>query len=205
MDLFDNYSDQELLITNIQFLGLKQLAWDFTRGMRTVREYHYPNDTIAVRDVYAYTLTADNRGVDAMTRTLEWYDASGALRLTKDVTPDLNIKNKKTINREIRQGRIDYMIAAAEELAQLSLVMPEPFASDFERASNSIDIILKHYELEINHYISNGSEEFEKAVNEEDNPVMMEILSLMVRPPDALFPTGLTIKESIIHQLTGSY
>ncbi len=205
MDLFEEYSPNELLITNIQFLGLKQKAWQFSRGMRTVREYHYPNDTIAVKDVYEYILSPDNRSIESVTRRLEWYDSAGVKQLEKDISPDLNIKNKKSLNRDIRQGRMDYMVAAAEELATLSAMVPEPYKTDFLKASDSIGIILTQYELEIDHYVTNGTLEFEKAINEEDNPVMLEILSLNVRPPDELFPQGLTIKQTIIHQLTGVY
>lgn len=205
MDLFEEYSDQELLITNVKFLGLKQQAWDFTRGMRTERNYLYPNDTVAVKDLYEYVLSADLRSVESMTRKIQWFNAVGEMKLEKDVTSELNIKNRKELNRNVRQGRIDYLIAAAEELATLSPLMPEPFKTDFLKASNSIDIILKHYELEIEHYVGGNDLGFERAVLNEDNPVMLDIFALQVRPPDAEFPSGLTIKQSILHQLTGAY
>lgn len=205
MDLFEDFSPQELLIINIQFLGLKQKAWSFSRGMRLCREYHYPNDTVAVKDVYEYVESADGRSIESATRKLEWYDAAGVKQLEKDITPELNIKNKKTLNRAIRQGRLDYMVAAAEELMILSGTVPEPYSSDFLKASNSIDIILSHYELEIDHFVKNGSLEFENAVRNETNPIMSDILNLGVRPPDAEFPSGLTIKQTILHQLTGEY
>ena len=207
MDLFEEYSDSELKVINIQFLGLKQKAWEFSRGMRLYRDYMYPDDDtlLAVKDEYSYTMDADNRGFTGLTRTIRWYDRNGVEQLSKDVTPELNIKNIKTLNREVRQGRIDYMVAAAEELAILSQVVPEPFATDFLKASNNIDVLLKYYEIEINHYIQNNRMDFDLAINNEANAAMIEILGLMVRPPDALFPTGLTIKQSIMHQLTGSY
>lgn len=205
MDLFQEFSEDELKITDIQFLGLKQKAWDFTRGMRTSREYHYPNDSVAVEDIYGYTFSDDNRSIKDMTRVIRWYNAASELKLEVDVTPELNIKNLKELNRDIRQGRIDYMVGAAEELINLAPFLPEPYATDFVRASHSIGIILKQYELEITHYVASGSLEFENVVNNEDNPIMMELLGLLVRPPDAIFPTGLNIKQSILHQLTGSY
>ena len=206
-DLFEEFNVDELKITNIQFLGLKQKAWEFSRGMRLYRDYTYPDDDslIAVKDEYNYIMTPDNRGFTDLTRTIRWYDRAGVEQLSKDVTPELNIKNIKTLNREVRQGRIDYMVAAAEELAVLSAVVPEPFATDFLKASNNIDVLLKYYEIEIDHYIQNDRMDFELAINNESNAAMIEIHNLMVRPPDALFPTGLTIKQSILHQLTGTY
>ena len=204
-DLFLEYSHGELKTTDIAFLGLKKRAWDFTRGMRTERQYLYDDDSLAVSDTYTYTLSADQKSILGYSRILRWYDRSGAMRLEQDVTPELNIKNLKSINRDIRQGRIDYMIAAAEELATIAPTLPEPFQSDFIRASNSIDVILKQYEAEITHYVDLGTDEFENAIANESNAIMVELLGLMVRPPDVLFPTGLTIKQSILHQLTGAY
>ena len=141
MDLFEEYSEQELFVTNVKFLGLKQQAWDFTRGMRTERLYLYPNNTVAVKDVYSYVLSEDLRSVNEMTRKLQWFDADGVMQLEKDVTSELNIKNRKELNRNVRQGRIDYLVAAAEELSMIAPLVPEPFKSDFIKASNSINIM----------------------------------------------------------------
>ena len=204
-NMFEEFSKQELMITDIQFLGLKQQAWQFSRGMRLCREYLYPNDDVAVKDVYTYTMSADNRSILAVTRTLEWYDDQGVKQLDKDISPDLNIKNLKDLNRAIRQGRMDYMEAAAEELAILAPLMPEPYKTDFAKASDSIDIVMTHYEKEINHYIARGTQEFEDAVRNESNPIMLEIFDLKVRPPDAYFAQGLTVQQTILHQLTGEY
>jgi hypothetical protein len=205
MDLFDTYAPEELLVINVQFLGLKQKAWKFTRGMRTVREYHYPNDTIAIKDIYSYDLCCDDREVENVTRKLQWFDSSGVLRLEKDISPDLNVKNKKDLNRAIRRGRLDYLIGASEELKNLAAYVPEPYSTDFIKASDSVHIILKYYEKQITHYINNGELEFENAIRNESNPTMLEILSLNVRPPDTEFIAGLTIETTILHQLTGEY
>ena len=72
-------------------------------------------------------------------------------------------------------------------------------------ASQSIDTILDHYEVEINHYISRGTLEFENAVRNETDPTILSVLDLVVRPPDEVFSAGLTIKQTILHQLTGEY
>ena len=207
MDLFEEYSKEELLTTNVQFLGLVQGAWNFSRGARTERLYKSQTgpDFVQVKDFYEYTYTNGLRNIASYVRKLQWFRKDGTVGLEKDVTPVLNIKNKKKLNRDIRQGRIDYMVAAAEELGQLSPFVPEPYKSDFLRATDSVDLILKQYEGEIVHYIDNGVMGFEDAINNEGNPVLLEVLDLGFRPPDTLFPTGLTMKQSIIHQLTGVY
>lgn len=207
MDLFEEYSNEELLKTNVAFLGLIQGAWDFSRGARTERLYTCPDTDgfVHVRDYYEYVMVDGSRTIDSYTRKLQWFNVEGEVALEKDITPVLNIKNKKRLNRDIRQGRIDYMIAAAEELNNLAAFVLEPYKSDFLKANDSIDLILKQYESEITHYIDTGSREFENAIINEDNPILVEVLSLGVRPPDELFPSGLTIKQSILHQLTGVY
>jgi len=207
MDLFEDFSEQELLVTNVQFLGLVQGAWDFSRGARTERLYTCPTrpEFVHVRDFYEYTMEDGGRSIASYSRKLQWFKEDETVGLEKDITPVLNIKNKKQLNRDIRQGRIDYMVAAAEELSALAAFVPEPYATDFARATDSVDLILKQYESEIVHYIDNGTREFEDAINNESNPVLLEVLDLGVRPPDALFPSGLTMKQSILHQLTGVY
>ena len=205
MNLFQEFSQSELLITDVKFLGLKQMAWEFTRGMRLRREYLYEDDTIAVRDSYEYTMSEDQRSIVDLCRKIAWFDDQGVQQLEKDVTPQLNIKNLKSLNREIRQGRLDYMIGAAEQLAILAPSMPEPYATDFVKASHSIGVIMSVYRDQISDYIENGTIGFEAVILNESNPIMLEIFDLAVRPPDEQFPTGLTIKETILHQLTGSY
>ena len=205
MNLLDTYSPEELLVTDIQFLGLTKRPWEFSRGARTQRLYEYPNGDVAVRDSYSYVYDETNREIISVTRLLEWFDSDQNKFLEKDISPDYNIKGLRTINREIRQGRIDYMEAAGLELSLLAPTLPEPFQTQFLRASYSVDIIMKQYEVEINHYIARGTLEFENIINNETNPIMVEILDLMVRPPDAQFYAGLNIRQTIIHQLTGEY
>tara|TARA_R110000787_G_scaffold5686_9_gene20561 strand:- start:2616 stop:3239 length:624 start_codon:yes stop_codon:yes gene_type:complete len=207
MDIFEEFSDNELMVTDIQFLGLRQGAWDFSRGARTQRVYVSPDDAnlVHIKDFYTYTMSDGDRNIESYVRKIQWMDADNNVRIEKEITPILNIKNKKRINRDIRQGRIDYMVAAAEELAGFAPHVPEPYKSDFLKATDSIYVIMKQYESAISHYIDTGSKDFEVSVSSESNPVLLVILSLNVRPPDEFFPAGLTIKQSIIHQLTGAY
>lgn len=204
MDLFEDYSKEELLTTDIQLLGLKKKAWEFSRGARTFRDYLYPDDTVAVKDSYDYIMSADNREIVEIIRKIQWFDSTGTMRLEKDISPELNIKNLKEINREIRQGRIDYLEAAGYQLAELAPYMPEPYASSFVKAANAVPVIMKFYDNEIEHYVHNGTLDFERLLLEETNPIIIDLLETPVRPPDAIFPTGLNMKQSVIHQLKGA-
>jgi len=203
INIFDEYGKNELLTTDVQFLGLTKKAWAFSRGARTERIYQYENQTTAIKDSYTYTLDSNNREITAILRKIEWFDDQGVLQLEKDISPDPNVKALKSLNREVRQGRIDYLEAAAEQLGAAAPYVPEPYATDFEEASNSIEILFKHYSTEIDNYIKRGSLEFEAAILAETNPILVKILSLESYIPDADFPTGLTIKQAIVYQLTG--
>lgn len=203
INLFEEYSEKELLVTDIQFLGLKKNSWEFSRGARTERKYLYENNTLAIKDYYEYTMDSQNEKVVSFVRKIEWYDDQGSLIIKKDISPHLNVKSLKALNREIRQGRIDYLEAAAKELSQYAPFVPEPYSTDFIEVSNSIDILFSKYETEINHYITRGTDEFEKIINEEDNPIMLSILSRNTYIPDAIFPIGLTLKKALIYQIKG--
>ncbi len=203
-DLFENFNEDELLITDVQFLGLKKKAWNFSRGSRTNREYLYPNDTVAVKDSYSYIMSEDNRQVVSIYRKVEWFDSEGVLRLEKDVSPELNIKNLQALNREIRQGRIDYLESAGLELRAASPYVPEPYKSSFIKAANSVPVIIKYYNNEIEDYIKHGTLDFERLLLDENNPIIIDLLESLVRPPDSEFPTGLNMKQSVIHQLKGA-
>ena len=97
------------------------------------------------------------------------------------------------------------MKGAGKELANLASEMPEPFYTSFIQAAEAVPVILSHYEKEISKYISDESREFENAVRNETDPNILNLFQLMVRPPDELFTSGLTIKQTILHQLTGEY
>ena len=202
-DLFENFSTQELLITDIQFLGLKKKAWEFSRGARTIRNYLYDNDVVAITDSYEYVMSNDNREILQVIRIVRWFDIEGNEQLMKDISPEYNIKGLQSLNREIRQGRIDYLESAGIQLADLAPYMPSPYAESFVKASNAVPVITKYYQNEMDAYVAHGTLDFERLLLEESNPIIMDLLETLVRPPDAIFPTGLDMKQSVIHQLKG--
>ncbi len=205
MDLFDEYGEDELLLIPAKNLGLKRKAWTFTRGMLLKREFLDENDELRISAEITYTLEDGNRTAYPHSRTLKWYRTDGTVGLEKTDYFEYSTKDLKYEKRKVRQGRIDYMEGAAEDLENLSESMPEPYKTSFLVASQSIDTILDHYEVEINHYISRGTLEFENAVRNETDPTILSVLDLVVRPPDEVFSAGLTIKQTILHQLTGEY
>lgn len=205
MDLFDEYGEDELLLIPAKNLGLKRKAWTFTRGMLVKREFLDENDELRITAEITYVQEDGNRIAYPQSRTLKWYKVDGTVGLEKTDNFEYSTKDLKYEKRKVRQGRIDYMEGAAEDLEALSATMPEPYKTSFLTASQSIETILNHYEVEITHYIQRGTKEFEDAVRNETDPAIISILNLLVRPPDAVFSSGLTIKQTILHQLTGEY
>lgn len=203
MDIFEEYSESELLLTDIQFLGLNQGAWEFNRGARTTRDYTDDSDNLLVRDSFSYTLTNSDRDVATLTRQIEWFNSSGTAEITKDTTPTISQKQLKAVNREIRQGRLDYLESAAENLRTIAETLSDPLKSQYISIADSIDALFVHYGSEVTHYIQRGTLEFENAVNGETDATILAVLALPSRPADAEFPVGLTVKQSILYQLTG--
>lgn len=205
MDLFNEYSEDELLLIPVKNLGLRRDPWTFSRGVRIDRKFFDENDNLTVCIEVAYTYENNNREAYPSSRTIKWFRPDGSLGLEKTDNLVYSVKDLKHEKRKVRQGRIDYMVAAGEQLQDIADTVPEPYKTSYTQASQSVDAILTHYETEINHYISKGDMEFEDAVRNETDPTILAMLDLGVRPPDAQFSHGLTIKQTILHQLTGEY
>lgn len=205
MDLFDQWGEDELLIINVKHLGLKIRPWEFSRGRKLIRNYEDENDELRASEEYEYLFSDEDRITTPIKKVIKWYKIDGTVGLEKEVELEYSIKDLQTIHRSIRQGRIDYMEGAGRELATLALTMPEPFATSFTEASNAVSEILYFYDNEISKYIKWGTLDFENAVRNETDETMLSYFNLVVRPPDDLFPSGLNIKQTILHQLTGEY
>jgi len=204
-NLFDNFSIDELKKTHVDLMNLKALSWNFSRGAKTTRDYLYENGNVAVRVSYTYQYAEEGRSILQPTRKIQFFDDQGLVGFEQDITKELNVKQLRRLNRELRQGRWDYMDDAAENLPQFAPFLPEPFKSDFVRASQALPILHKYYEREIKSYIEDGTIDFENAIRNETNPIMLELLELNVRPPDADYVAGLTVYQTLLHQLTGEY
>ena len=205
MDLFDLYSEEELLLIPVKNLGLKRNPWSFTRGMKLRREFFTEDNELRAAIEMEHVLSEGDRVSTPSKIKFYWYKIDGSIGLTKEVDLEYSVRDLENEHRKIRFARIDYMVGAAKELLLLSGTVEEPYKTQFIEASNSIDTILAHYEYEINSYEKKGSMDFENAVRNEADSSILSILSLIVRPPDDEFIQGLTIKQTILHQLTGEY
>lgn len=203
MDLFNEYSEEELLTIDIQFLGLEQHPWDYKRGAKTDRLYYCSDENVLVKHSYSYTTTNGNRDIQDVHVKIEWFNELGEIKLTKEYDKLLNNKRRKELNREIRQGRIDHMESEAEILREYAQTLPEPYKTQYTTVADNIDFIFETYSTQIDSYIKRGTLDFETAVLVETDSTMVAILNLEALPPETDFPNGMTVKESIIYQLTG--
>lgn len=205
INLLDRYNEEELSLIEIKHLDLDRQTWGFSRGAKTTRDYLYENGNVAVKISYTYTMANEDREVSEVLRHMDFYDGDGNIFLTKDITKPMNITQLDELNEDIRKGRVSYLRQAAIDLPQFSPFVPEPYKSDFLKGPEAVELLSNYYGDHMRAYEDDNSMEFEDCIKNESNHFMLQVLNLNVRPPDALFPTGLTIKQSILHQLTGTY
>jgi len=223
--IYDNYDESELKTIPIKNLavaeGLDRRPWVFTRGAKVSREYLNAEGEPEIRVVYDYEWIADEDGkhrrINGYNQRVDFLDSKGSVFQSNEVPNSLNVKNIKEINRAIRQGRMDYLESGAEQLregaAQLKALAENTdgeakvqyltLAGQYDFIANSIDLLFNHYRTQVTDYISRGTMDFETDVNNETDAAIIQILNLPARQPDDLFPKGLTVKQSIMFQLTG--
>lgn len=178
--------------------------WVKSRGARIEQKYIYENTPSYIREYYTYEYGDGGRNINNYIRTIEWVDASGVF-YSEETTPELTSYHLREVNRSARNGQMNYMEGAAFDLGELALTLPEPYKAGYLAISDGLNLIMDHYKEEIREYRERNlyTYAFEDAVNNETDPTILALHEMIVRVPDALFPLGLTAKQSIIHQLTG--
>ncbi len=169
--------------TDVTLLGLDQVAWDYSRGARTTRDYNNGTDLV-VQHVYTYTMTNGNRDVASVTHTFDWYRNDGTVGLTKITNKQMTAKSLGELNREIRIGRMTDLRENAKLIGRQDI----------------IDNLYSYYEAEIESYESIGSLDFENAVKNETDPTRRAVL-------DESIPQfgNLTVEQLLIWQFIGAY
>jgi len=178
--------------------------WIKSRGARIEQKYTYEDSDSYIREYYVYTYGDGGRNISNYVRTIEWVDAVGVF-YSENTTPRLTNYHLRQVNKSARNGQMDYMEGAAFDLGELALTLPEPYKTEYLAVSSGLNTVMNHYKEEIREYRERNlyTYAFEDAVNNETDPTILALHDMTVRVPDALFPLGLTAKQSIIHQLTG--
>ena len=222
---------EDIYFLNVSFYGLESDSFDFKRGYRTEKKY-YQDDVLFIKEYYEYTYTQDLRSIQRVdSKIIEFYQHDGSLGMRKTIPKKQKQKKLREINTTARVGRIDYLITAAEALEDGYNALPpqvdEPtvqylisqnivspmFVSDVTTyhvfrngllaISQGIESLLKHYSQEISDYTAYGFMDFENSIVNESIPAFLQLLATPARPADSEFPNGLTVRQSIMYQLTG--
>jgi hypothetical protein len=185
--LFDEYSEDELLITDITFLGFNQKAWDYSRGARTDRKYMCIEEPekLKIKDHYNYTMGNGNRDLATVARQITWYKDDGSVGLTKDISKEFTPKSLGELNQIVRKGRMT-------DLRENAKAVPG--------GQGLIDSIYSWYGTEITDYENIGSLSLEDALINEDDEVRLGTLNYQI----AEFG-NLTIMQLLAFQLIGAY
>jgi len=205
--LYSNYHTDELKRIPIKLLasaeGLSRDPWSFNRGGKTERCYKDQNGNPLIRVYYNYVYKNGARDVESFQEFIEFKKTSGEVFLTIEVPNSQSSKTINDLNRVIRQGKIDYLETTAKALGELAPTESEPWKTNYETVSNSIGTLFDYYKAQIDEYISRGTMYLETSVESEIDQSILDILNTDARKPDADFPSGLTVKESILYQLRG--
>jgi len=220
-NIFEEYDLPEILSMNFKrkHLGLEFGEWKYNRGAYEKREYFHSEDgNLVVRELYDYEYAPEvdglKRKVTKASRMIQWFDGGG--NVGHEVTVKVIDKKQslKKINRDIRRNRIDFLEVRGEDLVDIANSIPEearavePYATQYQQlmyVSQQIFTLLRHYSNEIVTYVYSGDPLLELRIREEMNPTIQAILNIVTVAPgqDPRFPSGMTVKQSILFQITG--
>jgi len=148
-DILSDFSLEELDKIPLKNLPLTRYPWEPKRGAKDFRLYKKGEQVVA-KVYYEYTYSADKREITDYTEHIEIYGASGEIVLEKVLDREVTPKKLKKINRDVRQGRIDYLESFAEN---------EPTLAPY------VGLLLKWYQDEIDDYVQHAGLRFEKPYN----------------------------------------
>lgn len=215
MDLEQEYSKKELEKIDIELHGFEVHPWEFKRGAKTERVHMCEENNIAIRLYYTYDEIDGGRSIENPIRWHEFYNKQGEVFHSYPWKKHFNENKLEELNAEIRRGRIKYLKRAGESLVananllsgaiQLGLYPPEleVIAESMRTCAPIVPLIMKIYEKEIQDYMDWGSRDFEDKIRAEDNVIIAHYLDMIARPPEPEFLAGLTVRQSILYQLTG--
>jgi len=199
VNLKEDYNKEELEDKIIATFPLVQGNWSLDRGANQEKKYVDEEDgKVKIIEAVVYELDGGDKRFP-----INFYNDGNLLHEKPVKREPVSDKKLREVKRAIAQGRIDYLEGAAEALRALALTVPELIAAQYNQVANSIDFLFDHYKDEVEKYIARQTKDFETAVINETNVNVQGVLAIPVRQPDDVFPQGLTVKQSILHQLTG--
>lgn len=174
------------LITDFSILGFRKRAPHYDRGRKIKAEYWcVEKDEVIVEKIFNDVRDPETGRLTALEVTFNWYNENDEIGLTKtEIVKELNKAQAETIERQRRERAIDFLISEARYTPN------EPY----------VNMLMLHYESEINHFKSKADDTFAIALNNETDPTISAILEARV-PFASNNSYTVPIKESIQYQI----
>ena len=162
---------------------------EFIKGRKIKTDFYSTNDKDDIVVRQSYSDIFDEKGfLVGIDMKIEWFDENGNPCLQKIVRQSLPISEASETIRSRRKRQINYLQEAGVRLGVKDYI---------DKLFNFYSTVLidgKTINL-LNNYIENGSKDFENAINAETDKNILAILK-------AKLPDGLTVKQSILNQIT---
>ncbi len=181
---------QEIMATDITILnGIVKGEPTFTKGRKVSARYYMDKEQkdLAIEKVFSDELDSNNALI-GLNMKIIWYDMQGQIGMEKEVYIPLSIAESVEIIIKRRKRQVNYLQEAGVRMG----------------VKEYIDALFGHYSGYLkdgitlnllNNYIENGTDELEQAIKSETNELYLQILS-------AKLPDGVTVKDSILYQIT---
>lgn len=158
----------------------------FDKGRKTESHYTDPDTgELVVKKVFADLYdpdVTDRNKLIGVQITLEWYDNTDTVLITKTFDKPLNFVEAATIVHNRRIASIDYLKAAGKGTP----------VEDYQMA------IFEHYEAEIRTWYDMGGEVLSDAILSETDPLISTYLDIETEP-------GWTVRDGILYQITHTW
>ena len=179
-DYFLDEPSSDVTKKDFTLVGLTKASPKYDRGKKMHSSYYADREqtkSVVKKSFSDAVVDGKMIGLDI---TFDFYDHAGEVGFSKTEFKPLNTSEVASLLRKRRQRAIDYLRAS-------SIGTP---------IEQYVVIILKHYKNEIELYVQGATNDFENALDNEENEQISALLSIVVSAD------GRTVKDNIKHQIS---
>lgn len=175
-------------VENFDFTLLSELKKEsprYDRGRKTESNYTH-GDVLIVKKTFSDVLDTEGH-LTGLEMKIDWYDEDDNIGITKNqVIKNLNMYEVETLLRTRRLRSIDFLVAGAKDTP----------------IETYVNELFKKYKQEVDLYVYNNSDDFKNVVTNESESPYKEYLEIIVAPPSDKYPSGETVKDGILYQIS---
>lgn len=221
-NIFEHYDLEELLGKNYKFrdLGLQYGGWKFSRGAYSHRDYT-KDGHLVIQETQEYEYRVDQDGLQRHITLVKpfvtWFDGEGNIGHREPLREISEGDSLDTVNENVRIIQMRFLKRRARRLELIAEGIPtqvrdiQPYKKDYDfliSLSQDLNKILRFYDADIIRYEKNGDPMLEERLRNETDPEIKPLLDFVPppfpgTPPNPSFPSGETILQSILFQMTG--